>query len=136
MASTIKNGAKVLPELGITENVTAGTNGTYTGQIAQDAVFNKVVTVTSGGSTAYVVLPKAVAELIGRVIYLVVTTNGFELVTPESSGDTINQVDGDGTNQLDVAADSTARCTQITATGWLVELIAATTITVVAPDND
>lgn len=126
----------MLPEIGITESVTAGTNGTYTGAIAQDAVFSKVVTITSSGATAYVVLPKAKLDFIGRVIYLVVTTNGYELVTPDLSNDTINQVDSDGTNQLDVAANTTLRCTQISATGWLAEQIAAATITVVAPDND
>ena len=136
MASTIKNGDKVVPELGITEAVTAGTDGEYTGAIAQDACFNKVVTVTSAAATKWVVLPKAVAGLIGRVIYLTVGANGYELVTPSASGDTINQVDGDGTNQLDVAADTTVRCTQISATGWLAETIAAATIAVTAPDND
>lgn len=136
MASNQGHGASVRPELGITEKVTAGSNGTYTGQIAQDYTFNKVVTVTSGGATAYVVLPKAKADLIGRVIFLTVTTNGYELVTPDASGDTINQVDGDGSNQLDVAADTTVRCTQISATAWLAETIAATTIAVTAPDND
>lgn len=124
------------PELGITEKITSGSNGTYTGQISQDYSFNKVVEVTSGGATEYVVLPKAVAELIGRIIYIKVATNGYELVTPASSGDTINQVDGDGTNQLDVAADTVVRCTQISATGWLAETIAAATIAVTAPDND
>ena len=136
MSSTMKNGDKVLPELGVTELITAGANGVFTGQIAQDAVFNKVVTVTSSGATYYVVLPKAKAGLIGRVIYLVVTSNGYELVTPDASGDTINQVDSDGTNQVDVAADTTVRCTQISATGWLAETIAATAIAVTAPDND
>ena len=136
MSSTIKNGAKVLPELGVTELITSGANATYGAQIAQDATYCKVVTVTSGGATEYVVLPKAVAELVGRVIYVTVGDNGFELVTPSASGDTINQVDGDGTNQLDVAADTTVRCTQISATGWIAETIAATTIAVTAPDND
>ena len=136
MASKYGHGDKFLPELGVTENITAAANAVYTAQIAQEAVLCKVVTVTSAGSTRYVVLPKAVAGLIGRVIYLTVTSNGYELVTPESSGDTINQVDGDGTNQLDVAADTTVRCTQISATGWLAETIAASTIAVTAPDND
>ena|SRR3990167_560175 len=136
MSSTIKNGEAVMPELGVTENITAGANATYTGQIAQDATYCKVVTVTSDGAAYYVVLPKASAEYIGRIIYLTVTSNGYELVTPDASGDTINQVDGDGTNQLDVAADTTVRCTQISATGWLAETIAATTIAVTAPDND
>lgn len=136
MASTIKNGTKVLPEVGITEDVTAGTNGEYTGAIAQDATYIKVVNVTSSAATKYVVLPKAVSGLIGRVILIRVTSNGYELVTPDASGDTINGVDCDGTNQLDVAADTTLRCTQVTATGWLAETIAATTIAVTAPDND
>lgn len=136
MTSTIGHGDKVLPELGVTENIVSAANGVYTAQIAQDAVFNKVVTVASGGATEYVVLPKAKAGLIGRVIYLVVTSNGYELVTPSASGDTINQVDGDGTNQLDVAADTTVRLTQITATSWLAETISTTSLAVTAPDND
>ncbi len=136
MASTINHGDKVTPELGVTESVTTAANGVYTAQIAQDAVFNKVVTVSSGAATEYLVLPKAKAGLIGRVIYLSVTSNGYELVTPESSGDLINQTDSDGTNQLDVAANTTVRLTQISATVWLAETIAATTLAVTAPDND
>lgn len=136
MASTLGHGDKVNPELGVTENVTTAANGVYTGLVAQDPCFMKVVTVTSGGATEYLCLPKAKAGLIGRVIYLTVGSNGYELVTPDGSGDTINQVDGDGTNQLDVAANTTVRCTQISATGWLAETIAATTLAVTAPDND
>lgn len=130
------NGERVLPELGVTEGITTAANAVFTAQIAQDATYCKVVNITSGGATEYVVLPKAAAEFIGRIIYLVVGENGYELVTPDASGDTINQVDGDGTNQLDVAADTTVRCTQISATGWLAETIAASTIAVTAPDSD
>ena len=136
MASTIGHGDKVNPELGVTENVTTAANGVYTGQIAQDPVFVKVVTVTSGGATEYLTLPKATAGLIGRVIYLANGATGYELVTPSASGDTINAVDGDGTNQLDCAASTVQMCIQITATGWRVLSIAATTVTVVAPDDD
>lgn len=125
-----------MPELGVTEAITTAANGVYTAQIEQDITLQKVVSVTSGGATEYLVLPKAKAELIGRIIYLVVGANGYELVTPSASGDTINQVDADGTNQLDVAANTTVRCTQISATGWLAETIAAATIAVTAPDND
>lgn len=135
-SSNARHARSILPELGVVEALTTGANGAYTAQIADDEVFSKVVNITSGGATEYAVLPKARADLIGRIIYLKVGSNGFELVTPSGSGDTINAVDADGTNQLDVAADSTARATQISATGWLVELIAAATITVVAPDND
>lgn len=136
MASTLGNGVTFRPELGVTEAVTTAANDVFTSQIAQDQAYSKVVNVTSSGATTYLVLPKAVANLIGRVIYLVVGSNGYELVTPSASGDTINAVDSDGTNQLDVAASTTVRCTQISATGWLAETIAASTIAVTAPDND
>lgn len=136
MSSTIKHGTRVMPEIGITEPITAAANGVYTAQIEQDATYIKVVQITSSAATNYVVLPKARAELIGRQILLVVGANGYELVTPSASNDTINNVDGDGTNQLDVAANTTLRCTQVSATGWTAEQIAAATITVVAPDND
>ena len=136
MPSTIGHGDKVNPQLGVTENVTTAANGVFTGAVAQDPVFCKVVTVTSAAATEYLTLPKATAGLIGRVIYLTVVANGYELVTPSASGDTINQTDSDGTNQVDVAANTTVRCTQISATGWLAETIATTTIAVTAPDND
>lgn len=136
MASTRGQGVPFVPELGVTEEITTAANGTYTAQIAHEPVLMKVVNVASGGATEYLVLPKADADHIGRIIYLTVTSNGYELVTPEGSGDTINQVDGDGTNQLDVAANTTVRVTQVTATAWLAETVAATTIAVTAPDDD
>lgn len=113
--------------------LTTAANGVYTAQIDDAADF---VSLTSGGATQYAVLPKAVEEYIGRTIDIHVGANGFELVTPEGSNDTINTVDSDGTNQLDVAANTVLRCVQITATGWAAYQVAATTITVVAPDND
>lgn len=115
--------------------LTTAANGVYTAQIDSNCP-NLFVHLTSGGATEYAVLPKATEETIGRVIHIKVGSNGYELVTPSASGDTINFVDGDGTNQLDVAANTTVRLTQITATGWLAETIAATTIAVTAPDND
>lgn len=136
MSSTIKHGEAYLPELGVVESIETVANADFTAQIAQDTTLRKVVTVTSGGATEYVTLPKAKAELIGREILITVGANGYELVTPEDSDDTINLVNGDGTNQLDVAANTTVRCTQVSATGWLAETIAATTIAVTAPDND
>lgn len=137
MGSNIKNGAKVLPELGVTESIATAANGVYSAQIAQDATYIKVVNVTvTTDATDYLVLPKATANLIGRIILIKNGATGYELVTPTGSGDTINAVDADGTNQLDVAASTVLRCTQVTATGWTVEQIAATAITVVAPDND
>ena len=136
MNSTIKHGEAYLPELGVVENITAGANATFGAQIAQDITLRKIVNVTSAGATYYVVLPKAKAELIGREILIAVGSNGYELVTPNGSGDTINTVDSDGSNQLDVAATTTVRCTQITASAWVAETIAATTVAITAPDND
>ena len=136
MSSTIKHGEAYLPELGVVENITAAANGVFTAQIAQDITLRKVVNITSAGAAYYVTLPKAKAELIGREILLRVGANGYELVTPDASGDTVNLVDGDGTNQLDVAANTTVRCTQVTDSAWLAETIAATTVAITAPDND
>ena len=136
MANTQGQGKPILAELGVIQNITTAANGVYTAQIDQVATLAMVVNVTSGGATEYLVLPKASAEYIGRIIYIRVTSNGYELVTPNASGDTINQVDGDGTNQLDVAANTTLMCIQVTATAWLAIQVAAATITVVAPDND
>ena len=136
MASTKGQGHAVIPEVGVVESITAAADGAYTGAIAQDASSVKVVAVTSAGATHWVTLPKAAAEYIGRVIFITVGSNGYELVTPSASGDTVNGVDCDGTNQLDVAASSTLRCTQVSATGWVAEQITATAIAVVAPDND
>lgn len=137
MSSLIGQGKSILPELGVTETIATAANGIYTAQISQDATAVKVVTVTvTTDATDYLVLPKATAELIGRVIYIANGATGYELVTPSASNDTINAVDSDGTNQLDCAASTVQMCIQTTATGWRVVSIAASTITVVAPDND
>lgn len=114
-------------------SVTATADGTTTGAIPTDANF---VTVTSSGATQQVALPAISSSTIGQSIDIVVGANGYELITPASSNNTINTVDSDGTNQLDVAANTLLRCVQISATGWMAYQVAATTITVVAPDND
>lgn len=94
------------------------------------------VTVTSASATNAATLPAASASKIGRVIKIYVGANGLELLTPASGNNTINTVDSDGTNQLDVEANSLLTCTQVSATGWYAFQQTATTITVVAPDND
>jgi len=115
---------------------TATADGLTTGSITALTGFKKFVAVTSASATNAITLPGITAATIGQEIFLTVGANGYELLTPASSNTTINQVDSDGTNQLDVAANTTLRCTQISSTGWLAEQIAATAITVVAPDND
>lgn len=135
--SEIADGAVTYAKLAVdTEARTASADGTGTGAITAPTGFKKFVTVTSAAATNQIALPAITSAGIGQEIYLTVGANGYELITPASSTNTINQVNADGTNQLDVAADTTVRCTQISATGWLAETIAATTITVDAPDND
>lgn len=136
MANDVRDRKQCLPVLGAVQVLTTAANGVYTALIDDDYINKLFVQLTSGGATEYAVLPKAAADKIGREIFITVGANGFELVTPDGSGDTINQVDSDGTNQLDVAANTTVRLIQISATGWLAETIAATTIAVTAPDND
>lgn len=116
--------------------VTATADGLTTGLITSPSSYVTFVAVTSSAATNAVTLPAASAALIGTVIYLTVGSNGYELLTPASGNNTINQVDSDGTNQLDVAASTTVRCTCVSATGWIAETIAATSIAVTAPDND
>ena len=119
-----------------TANITANADGTGSASITSLTGFKKFVAVTSGAATDQVGLPGINVGTIGQEVFLTVGANGFELITPAASNVTINQVDSDGTNQLDVAANTTVRCTQISGTAWLAEQIAATAITVVAPDND
>lgn len=119
-----------------TSSATATADGLTTGNINALTGLKKFVTVTSANATDAITLPGINVGTVGQEIFLTVGANGYELLTPASSNNTINQVDSDGTNQLDVAANTTVRCTQVSSTGWLVEQIAATAITVVAPDND
>lgn len=118
------------------QTVTATADGLTTGLVTSPTAMITFVAVTSAAATNAVTLPATSAALIGSVIYLTVGANGYELLTPSTGGNTINQVDSDGTNQLDVAANTTVRCTCVSATGWIAETIAATTIAITAPDND
>lgn len=119
-----------------TQSVTATADGLTTGLITAPTTMETYVTVTSAAATNAVSLPAISASTVGQKIYLTVGANGYELLTAASSNNTINQVDSDGTNQLDVAANTTLVCTCVSSTGWICNQIAATTTTVVAPDND
>lgn len=118
------------------EAVTSTADGTGTGAVDTLVTGRKFVTVTSASATNQVSLPAISASTVGQEVELFVGANGYELITPASSNNTINTVDADGTNQLDVAANTLLRCIQVSSTGWVCYQIAATTITVVAPDND
>lgn len=134
--SEIADGAITAAKVRTTEARTATADGTTTGAITAPTSLITVVTVTSSSATNQIALPAITSAGIGNVIYLNVGSNGYELITPAASNNTINLVDSDGTNQLDVAANTTVRATQVSDTSWLCETIAATTIAVTAPDND
>lgn len=134
--SEIADGAVTAAKLVGSQSVTATADGLTTGLITAPTSAVTFVAVTSAGATNAVSLPAASAAGIGNVIYLTVGANGYELLTAASSNNTINTVDSDGTNQLDVAATTTVRATQISATAWICETIAATSIAITAPDND
>jgi len=131
--SEIADGAVTYAKRSVIGTATATADGLTTGLILPGETF---VTVTSDSATKFITLPACAAAGIGQTIDLYVGATGYELVTPASSNDTINTVDSDQTNQLDVAANSLVHLTQVSATGWFAYLHAATTITVVAPDND
>jgi phage tail sheath gpL-like len=132
----VKDRSVALAKVMETQAVTGTDDGLTTGAITALVTGRKFVSVTSAGATKAVTLPAASTATIGQEVDIQVGANGYELLTPASSNNTINTVDSDGTNQLDVAANTLLRCVQITATGWACYQIAATTITVVAPDND
>lgn len=129
----IANGAVTYAKRSSVASVTATADGLTTGLIPAGTTF---ATVTSDGATKLVTLPAITAAGIGQTLDLYVGASGYELVTPASSNNTINTVDSDGSAQLDVAANTLLRCVQVSATGWMCYQVAATTITVVAPDND
>lgn len=111
--------------------VTATADGLTTGTILPAS---KVAIVTSAGATNAVTLPGIAANSlgIGHTIRGRVGANGFEMLTLASSNETINGTDADGTNQLDVPANTAFIAWVESATGWTV-MISATLVT---PDND
>lgn len=111
--------------------VTATADGLTTGLIANGV---RRTTITSAAATNAVTLPGIAANSlpIGYTIIGRVTANGCEMLTPSTTNETINGVDSDGTNQLDVAANSGFLATVVSTTGWDVLPFG----TVVAPDND
>jgi hypothetical protein len=129
----IADGAVTYAKRSLISAVTTTADGLTTGLIPVGTTF---ASVTSASATNAATLPAITAASIGQTIDIQVGANGFELLTPASSNNTINTVDSDGTNQLDVAANTLLRCVQITSTGWACYQVSATTITVVAPDND
>jgi hypothetical protein len=98
---------------------------------------DKFVEVTSANADHIVTLPTASASTRGKVLYIwVVPSTNCELRTPDASGQTINGVDSDGTQEALLTHSRLYRVTQHLATGWLLEGLTAlgAVATAVVPD--
>lgn len=116
-------------------SLTATADGTGAGAANVDSDFFEV---TSGAATDQISLPAISNSNKGKPVMFYVGANGFELITPASSNATINGTDADGTNQADIPADSLIRCTPVSNTAWIMEIIGSTgtVAAAVIPDND
>ncbi len=116
-------------------NLTSTADGTGSGSMNVDS---KHFVVTSAAAGNQISLPGSNASLVGKVFTLWVDANGFELITPASSNATINTVDSDGTNQMDVPASTLTRCTLVKDNTWVCENLTAlgAVTTALIPDND
>jgi hypothetical protein len=110
--------------------VTTTADGTTTGAILPAS--NQVL-ITSAAATDQAALPGIAANSlpVGHTIRGRVTANGCELITLATTNETINGVDSDGSNQLDLPAQAAFLAWVESATGWAVLLTATAT-----PDND
>lgn len=119
----------------ISQDVTATSDGLLTGQISEFATH---AVVTSSGATQAVTLPSGAVQFVGKRITIWVGSNGFELLTPATSGATINNVDSDGTNQADIPANTFSELHLVATNTWL--LRSSTNLgavaTAIIPDND
>lgn len=98
---------------------------------------DEMVEITSGGATDIVTLPSATSATRGRqILAWVVPSTNCECRTPASSGQTINGVDSDGTQQALLAHSHFYRFTQHLDDGWLMEKLTAlgAVATAVVPD--
>lgn len=114
-----------------TASVTATSDGLTTGLIPATARF---ASVTSANATDIVTLPTGV---LGWDLRMWVGANGCEMRTPAASGEKVNSVDCDGTNQAALPATTFFWLTYTgTTAGWILqatdELGAA--ITAIVPD--
>ena len=76
------------------------------------------VTIESPNSAYIVTLPDAA---VGARIRGWIGANGAEVRTPALSGETINSVDSDGTNQAALPATTYFEFERVTATGWILK---------------
>lgn len=134
-ALTVASGAITPAKLSASQALTATADGLTTGVMAATS---QHAVVTSASATNAITLPASAASLIGKQFTIWVGANGFELLTPASSGATINGTDSDGTNQADIPANSLTRLTLVNTDTWIMENIGSTGTVAgaIVPDND
>ena len=101
--------------------VTATADGLTTGLIA---VATKIAIITSDSADKIATLPGIAANSlgIGHTIRGRIKATGCEIRTLATSGETINGVDGDGTNEIALAANKAFTAIVEATTGWLVQV--------------
>jgi hypothetical protein len=98
---------------------------------------DRFVEATSADANHILTLPAATAATRGRTILIwVVPSTNCELRTPAASGHTINNVDGDGTQEALLTHTQLYICRQHLATGWLLQAFTAlgAVATAIVPD--
>lgn len=134
-AGDVADGAVTPIKLAASEALTATADGLTTGLMSGNASH---AVVTSAAATNAITLPASSAGLVGKQFTIWVGANGFELLTPAASGATINNVDSDGTNQADIAANTLSRLTLVNTNTWILESLTnlGAVATAIIPDND
>lgn len=134
-SAQIGNGAVTPQNLGQRQTLTSTADGLTTGQMQ---AMSQHAVVTSASATNWITLPQINNDMIGKTFTLWVGANGFELVTKGGSSETINTVNSDGTNQVDIPASTLTRCTAVDTATWVVESLTelGAVATALIPDND
>lgn len=101
-----------------TQAVTATANGLTTGLIEATT---KAVIITSASADNIATLPGIAANSlpVGYTIRGRIAATGCEIRTPDTTGETINGVDGDGTQEAALAANHGFIAIVESATGWM-----------------
>ena len=116
--------------------VTATSDGLTTGLISEDADRGFVL-VTSASANNIVTLPSADKIRPGWMTNFYVGANGCEVRTDAASGETINGVDSDGTNEAAIPATSLCRVYYVDTDTFIMETIdeGGDDITAIVPDT-
>lgn len=101
--------------------ITATTDGLTTGLIPHGATW---VDVTAGAdANSIITLPVIAAADVGMEICGYIGATGCEMRTPAASGDTINGVDSDGTNEAAIPATTLFRVRLVADNTWILEAV-------------